>query len=37
MTRLVLGFGSAVRVLAPESLATRVRDAAVAALAAYQS
>ena len=35
MTRLVLGFGSAVRVLAPESLATGVRDAAVAALAAY--
>ena len=28
MTRLVLGFGSAVRVLGPESLAQRVRDAA---------
>ena len=31
MTRLVLGFGSAVRVLGPESLAQRVRDAAAAA------
>jgi proteasome accessory factor C len=36
MTRLVLGFGSAVRVLEPESLARRVRDAAVAALNLYQ-
>jgi proteasome accessory factor C len=36
MARLVLGFGSAVQVLAPESLAERVRDAAVAALAAYE-
>ncbi len=36
MTRMVLGFGSAVRVLEPESLALRVRDAAVAALASYQ-
>jgi proteasome accessory factor C len=36
MTRLVLGFGSAVRVLEPASLAQRVRDAAGAALAAYQ-
>ena len=31
MTRLVLGFGAAVRVLEPESLALRVRDAAAAA------
>jgi len=37
MTRLLLGFGSAVRVLAPESLARRVRDAAAAALQAYQA
>jgi proteasome accessory factor C len=37
MTRLVLGFGSAVQVLEPESLALRVRDAAVAALEAYQA
>jgi proteasome accessory factor C len=37
MTRLVLGFGSAVQVLAPESLAKRVRDAAVAALDVYQA
>ena len=37
MTRLVLGFGSAVQVLAPESLAQRVRDAAAAALEAYQA
>jgi proteasome accessory factor C len=36
MTRLVLGFGSAVTVLAPESLATRVRAAASTALGAYQ-
>jgi proteasome accessory factor C len=37
MGRLVLGLGSAVRVVAPESLAQRVRDAAVAALDAYQA
>ncbi|MGB9227658.1 WYL domain-containing protein, partial [Mycobacterium sp.] len=37
MTRLVLGFGSAVQVLAPESLAQRIRAAAVAALDAYQA
>jgi proteasome accessory factor C len=36
MTRLVLGFGAAVRVLEPESLALRVRDAAAAALESYQ-
>jgi proteasome accessory factor C len=36
MTRLVLGFGAAVRVLEPESLAQRVRDAATAALECYQ-
>jgi proteasome accessory factor C len=36
MTRLVLGFGSAVRVLEPQSLARRVRDAAAAALESYQ-
>jgi proteasome accessory factor C len=35
MTRFVLGFGSAVRVLTPESLASRVRESAVAALSAY--
>ncbi len=37
MTRLVLGFGSAVQVLAPQPLVERVRDAAAAALAAYQA
>lgn len=37
MTRLVLGFGSAVQVLEPESLAQRVRDAAAEALRAYQA
>lgn len=37
MTRLVLGFGSAVQVLAPESLAERVRTAAAAALDVYQA
>jgi proteasome accessory factor C len=37
MTRLVLGFGSAVQVLAPASLAQRVRDAAAAALESYQA
>jgi proteasome accessory factor C len=36
MTRLVLGFGASVRVLEPESLAQRVRDAAAAALECYQ-
>ncbi|MBU9765464.1 YafY family transcriptional regulator [Mycobacterium sp. TNTM28] len=35
MARFVLGFGSAVQVLAPESLARRVRDAAGDALRAY--
>ncbi|BBX16200.1 protein pafC [Mycolicibacterium duvalii] len=37
MARFVLGFGSAVEVLAPEGLAERVRSAAVAALAAYEA
>ena len=37
MTRLVLGFGPAVRVLEPESLAQRVRDAATAALESYRA
>jgi proteasome accessory factor C len=37
MTRLVLGFGSAVQVLAPASLAQRVRDSATAALESYQA
>ncbi|MGO8849974.1 MAG: helix-turn-helix transcriptional regulator [Mycobacterium sp.] len=37
LTRLVLGFGSGVQVLQPESLAQRVRDAAAAALRAYQA
>ncbi|HET9566355.1 MAG TPA: YafY family protein [Mycobacterium sp.] len=36
MARFVLGFGSGVRVLAPESLAQRVRDSAAAALRAYE-
>lgn len=36
LTRLVLGFGSAVQVLAPESLAERVRAAATAAVAVYE-
>lgn len=36
MARLMLGFGSAVRVLAPEPLVQRVHDAAAAALAAYE-
>ena len=35
MARFVLGFGSAVRVLEPESLAQRVRESAAAALRAY--
>jgi proteasome accessory factor C len=37
MTRLVLGFGSAVQVVEPQSLAQRVRDAAAAALESYQA
>jgi proteasome accessory factor C len=37
MSRFVLGFGSGVRVLEPESLVARVRESAVAALAAYES
>jgi proteasome accessory factor C len=37
MTRLVLGFGSAVQVVEPESLAQRVRDAAAAALESYKA
>jgi len=35
MARFVLGFGSALRVLEPQSLSERVRKLAVAALAAY--
>ena len=35
MARFVLGFGSGVQVLAPESLAQRVRESAAAALRAY--
>ncbi|MBV8348052.1 MAG: YafY family transcriptional regulator [Mycolicibacterium sp.] len=37
MARLVLGFGSSVRVLAPESLADRVRRSAAAAQQAYEA
>jgi proteasome accessory factor C len=37
MSRFVLGFGSGVRVLEPESLVQRVQESAVAALAAYES
>jgi proteasome accessory factor C len=37
MTRQVLGLGSAVQVLAPESLVQRVHDAAAAAVAAYEA
>ncbi|HEU4362304.1 MAG TPA: YafY family protein [Mycobacterium sp.] len=37
MTRLILGFGPQVRVLAPEPLAVQVRAAAAAALGVYQS
>ena len=37
LTRLLLGMGDDVQIVAPASLATRVRDAAVAALAAYES
>lgn len=36
MARFVLGFGSAVRVLAPESLAEKVRETAAAAVRAYE-
>jgi proteasome accessory factor C len=36
MARFVLGFGSAVRVLEPQSLADRVRDFALSALQAYE-
>jgi len=36
MSRLVLGLGPDVRVLEPESLVTRVRESAAAALAAYE-
>ena len=35
MTRLILGFGADVQVLAPESLGRSVRKAATAGLAAY--
>jgi len=35
MARLILGFGADVEVLAPESLARRVRDSAAEALDAY--
>ena len=37
MARLILGFGADVTVLAPESLAGRVRQAATEALAAYRA
>ncbi|MEU0498293.1 YafY family protein [Mycobacterium sp. NPDC006124] len=37
MVRLVLGFGSAVRILEPRALAERVRDSAAAALEAYET
>ncbi|MBV8863264.1 MAG: YafY family transcriptional regulator [Mycobacterium sp.] len=37
LARQVLGLGSSVRVLAPESLANRVRDAAAAALESYRA
>jgi proteasome accessory factor C len=37
MTRLVLGFGSGVRVLRPQSLAARVSDAAADAVRAYEA
>jgi proteasome accessory factor C len=36
MARFVLGFGAAVRVLEPQSLADRVRDIAMTALKAYE-
>jgi proteasome accessory factor C len=35
MARFVLGFGSGVQVVSPETLAQRVRESAVAALRAY--
>ena len=37
LTRLILGFGAEVRVLAPESLASRVRATAAAALPVYEA
>jgi proteasome accessory factor C len=37
MARFVLGFGSAVRVLAPETLAQRVRESAAAAVGVYET
>ncbi|MCF6388558.1 YafY family transcriptional regulator [Mycobacterium sp. MBM] len=37
MTRFVLGFGSAVRVLTPHSLAEKVRETAAAAVRAYEN
>jgi len=37
MARLILGFGAAVMVLAPQALVERVRHSAAAALAAYSS
>lgn len=37
MARFLLGFGSAVRVLAPEPLAQRVQESAAAALHAYET
>lgn len=37
MARFVLGFGSALQVLEPQALADRVRESAVAALAAYEA
>jgi proteasome accessory factor C len=37
MARFVLGFGSAVRVLEPQSLADKVRESAAAALLAYEN
>jgi proteasome accessory factor C len=36
MARFVMGFGSAVQVLEPQSLADRVRESAAAALRAYE-
>jgi proteasome accessory factor C len=37
MARFILGFGSAVRVLEPQSLADKVRESAAAALLAYEN
>jgi proteasome accessory factor C len=37
MARFVLGFGPAVRVLEPQSLARQVRETAAAALRAYDA